>query len=73
MDAMLEWLDGPGASVGEAIETAESAIEEFIDALDHRDPIAIRAACSKSADPLIDQLPAELPTPDPASLGCCRR
>jgi hypothetical protein len=65
IDAMVDWLDGPGASVGEAIEAAESAIGEFIDAMDHRDAIAIRAACNKSADPLINQLPAELPTPDP--------
>ena len=65
MDAMLDWLDGPGASVADAIEAAESAIEDFIGALDHRDAMAIRAACNKSADPLINQLPAELPTPDP--------
>jgi TPR repeat protein len=38
---------------------------EEIDAMDHRVAIAIRAACNKSADPLINQLPAELPTPDP--------
>ena len=62
---MLEWLDGPGARVGEANEAAESAIAEFIDAVDHRDAMAIRAACDKSADPLINQLPGELPTPDP--------
>jgi len=65
MDAMVEWLDGPGIGVEEAFEASGSALDEVTDAFNRGDEAAVRAACTKITRLLTDELPAAMPTPDP--------
>jgi hypothetical protein len=65
MDAMVEWLDGPGIGVEEAFEASGSALDEVTDAFKRGDEAAVRAACTKITRLLTDELPAAMPTPDP--------
>jgi TPR repeat protein len=65
MDAMVEWLDGPGAVLGEAVETTHTALTEMSNSSQRTDEAAVRAMYDKVCRRLIDELPAILPTPDP--------
>ena len=65
IDAMVDWLDGPGTSAGAAMEDAASALDEIMDAMRVRDTSALKAASMKPARTLGNQLPGVLPTPDP--------
>jgi hypothetical protein len=65
MDAMLEWLDGPGTGLEDVFEASGPALDEVTDAFKHGDEAAVRTACTKVARLLTDELPASLPTPDP--------
>jgi TPR repeat protein len=65
MDAMVEWLDGPGAGVEDAFVASDSALDEIINAFKRGDGAAVRAACNKITRVLTHELPAALPTPDP--------
>ena len=65
IDAMVDWLDGPGTSAGAAMGDAASALDEIMDAMRVRDTSALKAASMKPARTLGNQLPGVLPTPDP--------
>ena len=65
IDAMVEWLDGPGIGVEEAFEASGSALDVVTDAFKRGDEAAVRAACTKITRLLTDELPAAMPTPDP--------
>ena len=65
MDAMVEWLDGPGALLETSFATADSSMDAIVAAFKRGDESAVRAIANEIARLIIDQLPPALPTPDP--------
>jgi hypothetical protein len=65
MDAMVDWMEGPGVVVGEAFEAALDSIIEVGTSSERVDLAAGRATFRNACGRFIDELPAVLPTPDP--------
>ena len=65
MDAMAEWLDGPGDDAEQVFDAAGSALDDFVAAFKAGDEFTVRAVCDKISCLITDELPALLPTPDP--------
>jgi TPR repeat protein len=64
MDAMVDWMSGPGVVVGEAFDAGLTAIIE-VGRSDSRTEAAGRAVYRDVCGRFIEELPAVLPTPDP--------
>ena len=65
IDAMVEWLEGPGAGAEQAFEASGSALDDVIAAFKAADETAIKAVCDKITHLLTEELPTVLPTPNP--------
>jgi TPR repeat protein len=65
IDAMVEWLDGPGIGVEDVFEASGAELDEVNEAFKRGDEAAVRGACDRITRLIIEELPAALPTPDP--------
>jgi hypothetical protein len=65
IDAMVDWLDGPGDVVAEAFDSAFTLLIEMGESPQRPDEGAVRALLNKICHRFIDELPTVLPTPDP--------
>ena len=73
MDAMVEWLDGPGGDVEQVFDASGSALDDVIAAFKAGDEVAVRAVCvrrSRVESPTSYHRHSRRPTP--TSLGRCR-
>jgi len=62
---MLEWLDGLGTGVEDVLEASGAELDEVNEAFKRGDESAVRGACDRITNLIIEELPATLPTPDP--------
>jgi TPR repeat protein len=65
MDAMVDWMHGPGAILSETFEPAFDEIIELGTSSERPDEATTRATFRNVCGRFIDELPAALPSPDP--------